>query len=755
MNCKNIILIWFCLFTIALQCNASENAATGTLTVQAHDKDGWITHGGITIYSFDGKYVAGSKIEKASHAQNRTFKLKPGQYRVKVSRKNSNLELTNSKDVIVSDNSTETCKIYFESGTLTVQAYDKDGWITHGSINIYRAENKETPDGVKTQWNFATSSKIEKASHAQNRTFKLKPGQYRVKVSRKNSNLELTNSKDVIVSDNSTETCKIYFESGTLTVQAYDKDGWITHGSINVYRAENKETPDGVKTQWNFATSSKIEKASHAQNRTFKLKPEQYRVKVSRKNSNLELTKSYELELIDQGQTTVKSFFESGAIRISSKYDGEFISNGTITIYEEYKSNTPSGVKGEWRHYEGYKISRKSHAENTEVKVRPGNYRIVGRYSKDNNSMLCQGTFEVSDNQIVIAQLEFNRDTIDFSEEIIVPKFPRPQQDIKTDVSYSDSFGSDKEFTTLTDEIRAEYGLPIGVKGISLKSQFYSLPAGIVVESLFHRLVTDEKQFMNKWNKQKECGQILVGFWKKDSSGQWNRQYKMVTIPEDYKRHQRGKEFQQIIKNAETQDQTTFEKYRKIKQAYTVKLQDLIGNSKQMSPDTMLLSLKEVKSEFDEFTKSEDFQRAKQSVIEAYIKGAPIAQKILLKSIEKSRRDSREELLVNLAKATITGGGSVGTLIMENTISSGFEVLSEEGILTSNQVNVLRGTTTVLQTINGIDNTEDVISALDAVNNGYKGLVEIGVISEEKMDDKVKTYIRAGDEILELIVLTK
>lgn len=77
----------------------------------------------------------------------------------------------------------------------------------------------------------------------------------------------------------------------------------------------------------------------------------------------------------------------------------------------------------------------------------------------------------------------------------------------------------------------AQAGLPLGVHGFALNSVWAGLPAGIVIESVDHRVVTSEAEFRSRTASRRPGDQVLIGFWRRTSGGRWERESRIVTVP--------------------------------------------------------------------------------------------------------------------------------------------------------------------------------------------------------------------------------
>ena len=296
--CMGLLII---LMTSSLYAANGADAKTATLTVQAHDKDGWIHLGRVDVYErYEEETPTGSETKwrqvagtwlgrddrgnRAGEASGVQFKLKPGSYRVRAQRRDGHLELSHETTVRLGNGDNETEKFYFESGNLTVQAHDKDGWIYQGRVDVYVPYEEDTPGGSVTKWRQITGTWLGRddrgnsASEASGVGYKLKPGTYTVRIQRRDSRLELHKEYMVSVSDRLTSTVTATFECGDVHLQAKVDDGYATQGTIAIQSPYTERTPGGDEERWNTVCSWEIKNADTAKAMRAKLKPGRYRV---------------------------------------------------------------------------------------------------------------------------------------------------------------------------------------------------------------------------------------------------------------------------------------------------------------------------------------------------------------------------------------------------------------------------------------------------------------------------------------------
>ena len=127
------------------------------------------------------------------------------------------------------------------------------------------------------------------------------------------------------------------------------------------------------------------------------------------------------------------------------------------------------------------------------------------------------------------------------------------------------------------------------------------------------------------------------------------------------------------------------------------------------------------------------------------------AQRILIKTLQKTGGD-RDTLKINLAKATLSGGSAIAPIIGMNALDASLEVLVEEGVITEDEMNLLRGAHSLISGLQGATDAENILDTAKTLNTTYKGLVQANVIKGGKGVDVDRIQLKAGKHILNLMV---
>jgi hypothetical protein len=83
---------------------------------------------------------------------------------------------------------------------------------------------------------------------------------------------------------------------------------------------------------------------------------------------------------------------------------------------------------------------------------------------------------------------------------------------------------------TVTNELIREKGLYLGTKGVFLNEPMGGLPAGIVIETVQHRVAESADKFRQMLKDREKDGSVAVGIWQRKANGKWERQDMMFVI---------------------------------------------------------------------------------------------------------------------------------------------------------------------------------------------------------------------------------
>jgi hypothetical protein len=200
-------------------------------------------------------------------------------------------------------------------------------------------------------------------------------------------------------------------------------------------------------------------------------------------------------------------------------------------------------------------------------------------------------------------------------------------------------------------------GLPTGVTGLLLLEPFAVLDAGVVIESVFHRKVSTKNDLDGYLSKAKPGEQLLFGVWRRNGSGQWQREYRFVTIGQYETSPPRLAELESL----EVEAREAAEIVRNWHDAVRQRVEGARRTATQEEWDQKRLAAEtnRVRSQITEAFGSERVSRARETFREHYTRNLPIAKQIVLRTVEKSTPASREELIYSAVAAKLTGGGSV------------------------------------------------------------------------------------------------
>ncbi len=177
-----------------------------------------------------------------------------------------------------------------------------------------------------------------------------------------------------------------------------------------------------------------------------------------------------------------------------------------------------------------------------------------------------------------------------------------------------------------------------------------------------------------------------------------------------------------------------------------------IKSQVRLSSEEISAQIAGVRTAFKKLAKSKKFTEVRSQLLDQYTKKYPLAQKILVRTIAKATED-REELVLNLAHATLSGGTTIAPTLGKMAIESSLEVLAEEGMLTEDERKILEITSTIIETLDGVFDADTVLKSAKAVSESYQGFVECGIIKDDNLSDRVKVRIKTGDQVLDVLII--
>ena len=136
----------------------------------------------------------------------------------------------------------------------------------------------------------------------------------------------------------------------------------------------------------------------------------------------------------------------------------------------------------------------------------------------------------------------------------------------------------------LAESDRQNLGLYFGTIGVLLLEPYGSLPKGIVVESIFHRGVTNEERFWELWNEHVEGAQLLVGYWSQNRDGVWSREYTFLSIPELYEfgRNHAVDQYRSTLSSLSEDKHTRSMRIKEHHNVYKQKVMEIAARSREL-----------------------------------------------------------------------------------------------------------------------------------------------------------------------------
>ena len=620
-------------------------------------------------------------------------------------------------------------------GRVTALVTDKDGW-GEASVSLYRHSTRRWKEGdveksAKTKELVASTVNLYRGKFAAT----VPPGRYHLSVTYRGSSPAQSDATTVFeVNDKETVPHKFYFEKGRVTAQVTDKDGW-GEASVSLYRHSTRRWKEGdveksAKTKELVASTVNLYRGKFAAT----IPPGRYHLSVTyRGSSPAQSDATTVFEVNDKETVPHKFYFEKGRVT-AQVTDKDGWGEASVSLYRHSTRRWKEGdVEKSAKTKELVASTVNLYRGKFAATIPPGRYHLSVTYRGSSPAQSDATTvFEVNDKETAAWSLKFSDDGAESHVTIRGGEAVRP----------------------LDTALQEKHALGPGIKGVFLSESLNGLPKDIVIESLFHRSVESPDHFWSTWNSQKKGAQILVGYWQHSESGAWERHYKMVVFPQYYKPVEARQQYAEIVGDLPSVERSAIAAHQDVRTDVSRRVAALVTASPNVDRDKFVEIIDELRNEYRSVAESPGFTTAKNSLITQVTDAAPVAQKILFRTIQNAT-DDREKLVVDLTKATITGGASLGPLIVDHTLNASFEVLSEEGLITADQASALNAASSFLQAINGAAGADNIVDIVGALNDGHDGLVEIGVVDDGDSDGRMTATIKTGSEVLEFLILLK
>ncbi|MBM3861612.1 MAG: hypothetical protein FJ395_18470 [Verrucomicrobia bacterium] len=200
---------------------------------------------------------------------------------------------------------------------------------------------------------------------------------------------------------------------------------------------------------------------------------------------------------------------------------------------------------------------------------------------------------------------------------------------------------------TLTEDLRKQLSINIGTQGVLLNKDFRGLPAGIVIDSIYHRFMGTREQFLAEWDKHKADANILIGYWQKGKNDKWERQMKFVVLSENYRPEPTAERFLKVCDNLQAPDLRAIIRMSYVHDKFQKEVGALTNNANPNSESATKDALIKAKASYDDKVGTPEIVKVRTAVLQSLSDNAPLLQKILLRSLDKTTKD-REALIVDL-----------------------------------------------------------------------------------------------------------
>ena len=305
---------------------------------------------------------------------------------------------------------------------------------------------------------------------------------------------------------------------------------------------------------------------------------------------------------------------------------------------------------------------------------------------------------------------------------------------------------------SLSGRERQTFALPVGNRGVVLDEEFKGLPAKSVIKTLFGASVPDAAAFTRWWVRSADRGEAQVGVWRRTSERKWQYEQTFVHItPSGISKLSQW--FAQVLEKLDGPTREKALKLAELRDEYRRQAAEILAKgAKGWSPERVVQALASAKAAYERTVGSAEFREVRAAILDAASENYPIAQKVLLRTVEKTIEDP-QQLTIDLAKGVLTGGGTVTPIVAGNAMEATLEVLVEEGVMTSEEANLLRAANILIQASRSLSDADTLLEQVDAVRTTYRGLVEVGVIEQDFDAGRITVRLGTGSRQLDLSLL--
>jgi len=82
----------------------------------------------------------------------------------------------------------------------------------------------------------------------------------------------------------------------------------------------------------------------------------------------------------------------------------------------------------------------------------------------------------------------------------------------------------------VTEELRKELGLYLGLKGVHSSQALGGLPADVVIDSVAEQMTPTREAFLKQLGAHSRERSVWVGFWQRNRRDQWERDDRRLTL---------------------------------------------------------------------------------------------------------------------------------------------------------------------------------------------------------------------------------
>lgn len=255
----------------------------------------------------------------------------------------------------------------------------------------------------------------------------------------------------------------------------------------------------------------------------------------------------------------------------------------------------------------------------------------------------------------------------------------------------------------LTPGLVTALGLPTGTQGVLLDASFGELPAGAIIETVFHRVVDSQSALSKRLAESSPGDEVLVGYWHRGKSGAWERNYSFI-------KRDRAPAPPLAVDKLNAQQQESLSVVRASRDLLNRQLEETKkrGSSEQWSKERLTQELDATKKVVASTLDRSQLQSAMSALQSHYSKEFLKANEAVIRAATSRSRQESPLRVSTSAQVLIDQNEPVSTSEVGGQAAM-IDSLAQEGIIDEDDARVARAAVTLIHALNGVQDFDTVL----------------------------------------------